>query len=419
MWTGLGVIFIICALVWPVIKFLSQLLFYTGASAVGQKDTQKMINKAYEEEKQQALLDTNRRMTSDYRYRKLKEYPTSVVVGEKYEFKKEWSDSKGGWVFPYTVKYPTYYWKRKKEVFVSYDSNHTRENGFTKYLYEYIQNVEFIDDCDPEQWCNENNIYLGKFGVATERKEYIEERERQCDRYCEAISMLAHRYICFGNNIVFRNAFIKVLMENRDIALAFIKECHVANEWRKDYNQIYDCDNYLQDFMKENCIQDQMDKTVNHRVYIPSDLRYYRPDTPDASAAKHIKHEQEKRGWHSNAAKSELKSQQGFGMSAIGLVMLIVGVILFFVNIGSMEQIVVQLGIFAILIAIFFWAMLLYKSCVHQEHSKNIQQAEIDEDKYKNPLLEHTNNLGRAYAKEVYNEIMTHPAPYKYYSYQK
>ena len=431
MWTGLGVIFIICVIAWPIVKFVGMALIGGIGGATGQKYAKEQIAKAEEEEHHWSLLDRNRVMQSDYRQIKLEEQPTSVVIGEKYErHRGSWSKSKLDYEYSYTVSYPWFYWKRKQKEWVRTIKNYNEEHGYTQSVYEYIERMEFIDDVPFEEWVKESRIDIGIPHVyekisdfekreAEEKLEiYSKERQRQCKEYCKVISMLAHRYVCFGEDKDFREAFIRVLMQHRDIALKFIRECHAANEWRKDYEQIYDCDNYLKDFMTENHIKEKMDAIMGHDVTVPDDLRYYKPNPTDSIAANHIAHEREKRGWHREAAESELRSQKCSGASVPMLIALIIGVIWFFSNLKTIGQPWGYLCAIGLMLGTAAWLITLGGSGLEQEHAHQIYQAERDEENYRNPLPRHTDRLGEEYAKELYDEIMTHPAPYKYYKEQ-
>lgn len=406
MWTGLGVIFIIGALAIPILKWAGILVFGGLASASERKKTQRKINKANEEKRRQEQLDKIQTMTSDYRRFRMAENPDTVVVGEKIETKRVWKDGQG-WVFPYTIENRRFYWKRKWRILVTHKKYYTAEHGYTQSLYEYIEKLEFIDDIPEEQWQDENHRH--------NHKEYMNEREYQCRNYCETISMLVYRYVCWGDNTECRDEFIKLLMRNRELTLKFIRECHAANRWREQYSQVYDCKNYLQDFMKENEIQSKLTEQAGHEVQIPEDIRPYREGTPSKAAARHIQHELDKRGRVGKAEESEYKAE-GW-LTGVGIMTLICVVLIFIFFFGiehGTDQ--SRLMVWLIIISGLVWMVVAFPAIGHQSDADKVKKAEQNDEYYLNPFPSEANSEGKEYAKGLAEKILSHPLPYKYYT---
>lgn len=407
MWTALGVIFLIFALGIPAVKAVGKFIFSVGSASSGQDETRKKIEEANQQIIEQGLLDKHRVMISSFRQMKLAEDPTSVVVGEEYEVKKEWVSGYGA-VYPYTVTRRNFYFgsKYNSQRYFIYRKRveEAEADHYTTDLYEYLTKIEFIDELGEEGW---------KFKNGSHNRYYAEERNRQCRIYCEAVSMLAHRYIFFGNNTEFRDAFIMALIRHREMLLAFVRECHAANEWKKAYNQVYDCDNYMQDFMEDYRVQNKVNVIANKQIQMPSDFRHFRPNTPDPIAGQHISHELRKQNRVGQAAQEELSSQQWYG---VVFAMIFGGIILLVWGFNTVPDSALN-WLFRFMFAgyLFTWGLVIVKALGHQDASSQVKKEDFAEKYYLNPFPQAANQEGKEYAKVVYTEIISHPLPYKYY----
>lgn len=406
MWTVVGIIFSIVLIGFPVVKCILMFIAGAGASATGRARAEKELEVAYAAKVQQDALDRNSIMSQEYRLRKIAAEPTSIVVGEI--IKKERGPWKSGWGYTEITKLenPKYYWKQKKEEFSLTSYHETPENGYTKSLYEYISKVEFLDDYSEEEWCKENNV--------KKREIYLSVREQQCYQYCKAISQLAYRYICFEGYDEFKETFIRVLMQDKELIIKFMKECQAANEWKKEFNQVCDCENYMQDFMKENNIQEKVNEFVGHEVKMPGDFRVYRKDSPDFFAAKHVNHELEKRGWDISAADSGVKSS--FWWGAVFVSTIISLIVLWSCISSPVNDDNIGLRRFLLVICFFVWTFFMVMAAGHTSNVERIQKAKVDEQDYSDGHPNEANLDGYFYAKKLTQKIMQHPLPYKYYS---
>lgn len=409
MWTGLGVIFIIILLAIPICKWIGILLFGSASAASERGITRRKMEEANAEKLKQEQLDKVQYMTQDFRQYKLSENPDTVVVGEKIEINSVWKDGQG-WVFPHTVEKHWYYLKSDIKPY-NHNIKHIPENGYTDSLYEYIEKVDFLDDHEKTEWSRHNycNWNSDSYGLV---------RENQCRQYCEAISMLVHRYVNFGDNTELRDEFIKLLMQDRELTLKFIRECHAANKWKEQYNQVYDCKNYLQDFLIENKIRDKLNEQAGHEVTVPDDIRPFRDKTSDKTAAKHIRHELDKRERVGKAEESEYKAQGWWGGVAVMTVICVVLILVFFFGTDHHSEQATQIMLTLIGISILLWIIVTLPAVGHQNDADKVKEEERGEEYYMSSFPREANAKGKEYAKTLLKEILSHPTPYKYYEKQ-
>lgn len=99
-------------------------------------------------------------------------------------------------------------------------------------------------------------------------------------RYEESrVRHLMYQYVNSIGNDDFYDAFAELLIGDKDLLLVFVQECHVAESWRKEYNRLYDPENYMKDFMIENNVEKRIHET-NKNIIIPADFRHRHPVTP-------------------------------------------------------------------------------------------------------------------------------------------
>ena len=397
MWTGLGVIFIIVLFLIPIVKWIGILIVGGASASSSNKYVQKEIAEAEQEKARLASLESNRIMDAEFRQQKLSEPPDSVVIGEEYDIKQEWKNGQG-WVFPFTIKKSWYAWTNTALRF-KYFVAKNEENGYTDNFYEYVNKIEFADNTDKQVWQNTNGTRM-----FNKYDSYDEVCKHQCQEYCEAISMLAHRYINFIGYDEFKGAFISLLIRDRELTKKFIRECHAANMWKEEYSQLYDCDNYLKDFMIENDIRERVKQEAECDIRIPPDLRHFREFTNSSSARKHIGHELAKRGRIGEAAKSEEKSNSWFGAVSILTLIGVILIIAMFANSGNRE---VFNSMFWIVIVLFFvWTFFVIMSAGHNSSSEQVKKDDDNEKYYKNMFPIDMNYEGKQYGAELAERLL-------------
>lgn len=152
-------------------------------------------------------------------------------------------------------------------------------------------------------------------------------------RYEESrVRHLVYQYINSIGNDDFYDAFAELLIGDKDLLLAFVQECHVAESWRKECNRLYDPENYMKDFMVENDIEKRIHRTNEH-IKIPTDFRHRHPVTPSDPIKAYIstqKRMAENEIKISELAKSGTPKLRGTGF--LGIIAVIMTVAWFFVN---------------------------------------------------------------------------------------
>lgn len=447
MWTVLGVMFFIGAAGWGIIKAVGLFVIGAGSAASGQEQVQKKINEAREEERRRERLRQQRTMTQDFRRWKIQEEPVSVKVGETHKVDYI---NRPGCVSVHGKKYyecvetfadrmfdPGF---RDRGKYI-YTRNKTEANGYTSSLSKYLTEIELIDSMTPGEWWIKSNTpehpekldYLARKRYEDKMKQgppadeviinnsgeysccYTRARERQITEYCNTVSMLAHRYIYFGAYSEFKEYFIRVLIGDREALMNFLHECHAANVWKEQYEQLYDCENYMQDFMEENNIQEKMNALAGHEVLMPDDFRHYREQSPNKTVANHIDHELARERRDLQKAEIKLHSKKGWGAAFIatfiGIALIAGALYLFSQNRDSIQWTIWILAVYAL-----FWSLIVASPAVDDETVKNIEKQEEEEKKYVNPSPYPLNKEGAKFAEHLYKEILEqHTAPYKFY----
>ena len=435
MWTVLGVILFVGAAGWGIIKAVGLFVIGAGSAASGQEQAQKKIDEAREEGRRRERLRQQRTMTQDFRRWKMQEEPLSVKVGET---RKADYINRPGCVSVYGKKHyervETYedcmffpLWTMGR-VPKNIGDKTKESQGYTYSLYKYLNEIQFIDSVSPLEWREE--VIISKMEAYKRHRErewyntnekvietngYSETRRKQITEYCEAVSMLAHRYIYFGAYSEFKEYFIRVLIGDREALMNFLHECHAANVWKEQYEQLYDCENYMQDFMKENRIQEKMNALAGHEVLMPDDFRHYREQSPNKTVANHIDHELARERRDLQKAEIELHSKKGwrtaFVATFIGIALIAGALYLFSQNRDSIQWTIWILAVYALI-----WSLIVASPAVDDETVQKIENQEEEEKEYVNPSPYPLNEEGKKFAEHLYKEILEqHDAPYKFY----
>lgn len=152
-------------------------------------------------------------------------------------------------------------------------------------------------------------------------------------RYEESrVRHLVYQYINSIGNDDFYDAFTELLIGDKDLLLAFVQECHVAESWREECNRLYDPENYMKDFMAENNVEKRIHGT-NKNIIIPTDFRHRHPVTPSDPIKAYISTQKkiaENEIKISELAKSGTPKLRGTGF--LGIIAVIVTVAWIFVS---------------------------------------------------------------------------------------
>ena len=413
-WTALGAIFFIVAFLVALACGLGTFLSAAGSAAKGARKTQNQIDEIKRQEREQAEYDKNRIMSEAFREEKIKEYPSSVVVGEdvRRDYRKtEWKDDRK--IFPTYTIHQWYFCGagRRYQDNLSCETDKHLGDDYTTDLYKYITTTDFIDNYPEEEWCKTHEYrYISKW-YKYNHEQYERDRKSQCEQWCEMVSMLVHRYIYFGECTEFRDGLIQVLMGDRDLLAKFICECHAANEWKKEYRQLYDCDNYLKDFMDEYRIQQRVNRFLGKTVEAPEDFRHYRENTPSAPAAENIKRVLDKRERAGKAEASELKSRLWWG--AVFLTT-IIGIIVFAVVTWGIPEKDMAKEIRQSIVAVMFliWFGSLIMAFRHLRNAAEVWDKDSKDADQRDWFPDKMTDAGKECAKELSEKIWQHPAPY-------
>ena len=423
MWTGLGVIFLIICLTIPIIRWIG-IITISGAHVASGKDAaRKEFEDAAEERRRSGSHYMERSMSASYRKEHLKEDPNTVIIGEKFETKCRWKNGSPA-IYPYAEKeWVTEAIPQKLCWAYGLDYNNCviEEYGCnTKDICEYLHNIQLMDGTDFDIWLNDKrkSRYYDEYDPDPEvvkRKRfqevfqrYKQVRAKQYKNHCQIMSELAHRYIYFGECDKFKEGFIRLLMQDKQVTLNFIQDCHIANKWRQDNATPFDCTNYMKDFMSENHVHEKINKIMGEDVDIPDDLRHYRPETPSPDAEKHIKYECEKRNWRYDAAVNELESKKKAGIGTIIFVIVIICAVIFLMTGGLTTESagIVVLGLFAAFLVALFVLINAGDKSVDAEHTR---QKMNDDDKYINPFPQLATQRAKEYASVLTEKILSEP----------
>lgn len=412
MWTGVGVIYLVLCVGVPLFSFLGTFIFGALENASGKDKALKKVAQAEAQKRRRHMFDSFNTMSFQFRRDALKEYPDSVVVGEQGYFKQTWIDGEGWTTLLKSsqlkmFRYDSGRWDRGYHT----EANHVTK-GHTTSLYEYLNKVEFMDELDPAQWCKDNGVYYGKFTKPTETELYVETRREQIATYCYAVSMLAHRYICFEGYGEFKDTFIRTLIRDKDLVIQFVHECHAANRWKAENNHACDCVNYMKDFMRENQIQEKIDKIAGHSVTMPDDFRNYRDNSPNRSAAHHVAHERAKTERIGESDRLELESKPWWAW--VGILTLIGGGLFISVFTGQGTE-WNNFAIIADIIIFFPWIFCLFAAGGYSHSSDQVKKEDKKEEYYYDFSPYDANIAGKEFAKAIAKEIEEHSLPYKYY----
>lgn len=258
MWTGLGIIFIIIALSSPFVIWGLQLWF---TALFGSEDKEYHDKEArqgeYEAKKYEDHLES-KVMERWYRKSKLNEEPKSTRIRES----------------------------RHKSV----------PNGCS--------------------WCDRTlSIDKNKFENAELYNKYFKDEGNPY-----VLGLLIRLVLQYINAIGydgFYYGFITLLLQDHDLLVKFFRECHAAEEWKKDNNTVYDCENYMQDFMKENNVIERVREIVGDSLQVPSDFRHYRTEALADNIAKQIQTEKHIAELHRTAGSSGSSAEGDYKLASV------------------------------------------------------------------------------------------------------
>lgn len=355
MWTGLGVIFIIVALAIPIISVIVHFLVLLFVRTRDKKIIDKEAKEAEEEQNKYSGNNVTTIMSSEYRQQKLKEDPVSTVIRKELYISRYMGD--------------TYY----------HITNHKYKWGDTEHLYIYLEKPHSAGDM----------IKYGNCGI----ENYIE--------YLINISTLVHQYINATECPGFYDGFTQLLESDHELLMKFVRECHAAEEWKKDSNTIYDCDNYLQDFMEENNIKAKVRKLSGINVKIPEDFRHYKPSNPSWINSEYINQEKDVAENKVIEAKNNQSANSVYQAASI---VAVIGVVLLIAWAALSFNVV--LGLSALMCIIVFFIVLA--SGAKNENASTTVRREINliQQIHIDPIYEWAFKEGEEYANKRYKEVL-------------